>query len=116
MRDDRARLIDMVEAITSIEKYAVFGKDRFLEDELVRTHIIYNLQILGEAASKLSQDLRAKHAEVPWPKVLGMRHVLVHDYFRVNYEIVWGVVESDLPPLKAQIQAILEEFEPPDQK
>ncbi len=64
MRDDRARLIDMVEAIESIEKYAVFGRDRFAEDELVRTYIIYHLQVLGEAAHKLSPELRARHPEV----------------------------------------------------
>lgn len=102
--------MDMVEAVTSIEKYAVFGKDRFLRDELIRTYIIYQLQTLGEAASKLSPALRARHTEVPWPKVLGMRHVLVHDYFRVNYDIVWGVIEADLPPLKAQLQGILSEL------
>jgi len=88
MRDDRARLMDMMEAMREIEKYAVFGKDRFLKDELVRTYIIYHLQVLGEAAYKLSPELRAKHTEVPWPKVLGMRHVLVHDYFRISYDIV----------------------------
>jgi uncharacterized protein with HEPN domain len=110
MRDDRARLTDMLEAITSIEKYAVLGKARFLEDELVQTYIIHQLQVLGEAAYKLSSDLRAAYSDLPWPKVLGMRHVLVHDYFRVNYDIVWGVVETDLPPLKAQLQSILSEF------
>ena len=115
MRDDRARLTDMVEAIISIEKYAIFGKERFLEDELVRTYIVYHLQILGEAAYKLSQDLRAKHPEVPWPKVLGMRHVLVHDYFRVNYDMVWGVVEADLPSLKAQLQRVRSELTSPEQ-
>jgi uncharacterized protein with HEPN domain len=112
MRDDRARLIDMMEAITSIERYTVLGKVRFFEDELVRTFIVHQLQILGEAACKLSSDLWANHAEVPWPKVLGMRHVLVHDYFRVSYDIVWDVVEFDLPALKAQIKAILDEHGP----
>jgi len=101
----------MMEAITSIEKYAAYGMDRFFGDELVRTYIIYHLQVLGEAANKLSPDLRARHREVPWPKVLGIRHVLVHDYFRVNYDIVWGVVEFDLPPLKAQIKTILDRLE-----
>jgi uncharacterized protein with HEPN domain len=73
MRDDRARLIDMVEAITSIEKYAILGKDRFLKDELIRAYIIYQLQPLGEAASKLSPALRERHTAIPWPKVLGIR-------------------------------------------
>ena len=110
MRDDRARLIDMLEALKSIERYAVLGKDRFFEDELVRTFIVHQLQVLGEAGYKLSPDFRARHTGIPWPKVLGIRHVLVHDYFRVNYDIVWGVIEADLPPLKAQLQGLLSEL------
>jgi uncharacterized protein with HEPN domain len=112
MRDDRSRLLDIMEAIAGIEKYSIFGKTRFLEDELVRTFVIYQLQIIGEAAYKLSPELRTKHVEIPWPKVLGMRHVLVHDYFRVDFDIVWEVVELDIPPLKAQIREMLNEAQP----
>ncbi len=111
MRDNRSRLRDMIQAINDIENYAVYGKERFDTDDLVRVYIAHNLQILGEAAYKLSADLRSQYLEVPWPKILGLRHVLVHDYFRVDYEIVWGVVEADLPPLRAQLKAILKDLE-----
>jgi uncharacterized protein with HEPN domain len=104
----------MLEAIEGIEKYAVLGKNRFLEDELVRTYVIYQLQIIGVAAYKLTPALRERNADVPWPKVLGMRHVLVHDYFRVNYNIVWGVVEADVPPLKVQLTRILAKLTVPE--
>jgi len=77
MRDDRARLVDMLDAMNSIEKYAVLGKERFQRDELVRTYIIYQLQVLGEAAYKLTSNFRSDHSDVPWPKVMGMRHFLV---------------------------------------
>ena len=106
MRDDRSRLRDMIQAIGDIENYAICGKERFDTDELIRVYIAHNLQILGEAAYKLSADFRSQYLEVPWPKILGLRHILVHDYFRVDYEIVWGVVEVDLPPLKSQPQSI----------
>ena len=59
MRDDRARLLDMIEAIRNVEKYAAFEKERFLEDELVRVYVIHHLQIIGEAGNKLTQDLRS---------------------------------------------------------
>ena len=70
MRDDRARLVDMLDAMNSIEKYAVLGKERFQRDELVRTYIIYQLQVLGEAAYKLTSNFRSDHSDVPWPKVM----------------------------------------------
>ncbi len=111
MRDDVARLRDMLASIEYIEKYASYGRDRFVNDELVRTFIVHHLQILGEAGNKLSADLRARHEEVPWPKVLGMRHIIVHDYFRFDYDIVWDVVEAELPVLKSRLQGILDSLE-----
>ncbi|MEW6349315.1 MAG: HepT-like ribonuclease domain-containing protein [Thermodesulfobacteriota bacterium] len=108
MRDDRARLRDMLDCIENIEKYARYGRERFLKDDLVRTYIVHHLQVLGEAASKLGADPTGRYQEIPWPKILGMRHIIVHDYFRVNYDIVWDVVETELPILKPQLQVILD--------
>ena len=107
MRDDHERLLDIMEAITRIEKYAARGREAFDADELIQVYIIHHLQILGEAAYKLSAQSRSSNAQVPWPKILGMRHILVHDYFRIDHDIVWGVVETDLPVLRPQIEAIL---------
>ncbi len=107
MRDDRTRIRDMPQAIANIEKYASYGRERFVTDELVQTYIVHHLQILGEAANKLTGDLRSRHQEISWPKILGMRHIIVHDYFRVDYDIVWDVVEAELPVLKLQLQEIL---------
>ena len=106
MRGDRARVVDMIEAINEVEKYAAYGKERFLEDELVRIYIVHHLKVVGEAANKLSADLRSGYPNIAWPKILGMRHVLVHDYFRVDYDIVWDVVREKLPELKNQIKAL----------
>jgi uncharacterized protein with HEPN domain len=113
MRDDRTRLRDMLESIENVEKYAQYGRERFVTDELVRTYILHQLQVLGEAGNKLTADLRDRHREVPWPRILGMRHIIVHDYFRVDYDIVWDVVENELPILKSQLQAILDSLEVP---
>jgi uncharacterized protein with HEPN domain len=65
------------------------------------------LQIIGEAASKLSADLRTAHPEVPWSRIIGMRNVLIHDYLAIDIDIVWTAVERDLPQLRGQIQAVL---------
>jgi hypothetical protein len=78
MRDDRARLRDMLASIEHIERYASYGRDRFVHDELVRTFIVHHLQILGEAGSKLSSDLRARHEEIPWPVSIHLRAAGCH--------------------------------------
>ena len=65
MRDDRARLLDIAEAIEKIERYSSVDKDRFARDELVQTWMVYHLQIIGEAANQLSDEFRGQHPEVP---------------------------------------------------
>jgi uncharacterized protein with HEPN domain len=68
---------------------------------------VRNLQVIGEAARRLSPATRDAHPEVPWSEAIGMRHVLVHDYFAVRLDVVWDVVERDLPELGRRIDAIL---------
>lgn len=111
MRNDRERLLDILDAIAQIEKYASRGKAVFSSDELIQNWIASHLQIVGEASFALSPDLRAKHSEIPWKQIVGLRHVLVHHYFKINLNIVWSVVEDDLPLFKPRIEAILKEFD-----
>lgn len=110
MRDDRGRLLDILESIVGIQRYAEQGRPRFEEDELVQTWMLHHLQVIGEAARALSPDFRSEHTDVPWPKVIGMRNILVHDYFRIDADAVWSAIESDLPSLKRQVEAALEEM------
>ena len=68
--------------------------------------LVRHLQIIGEAASRISSNTQIRFPEVPWGKMIGMRHVLVHGYFEIDLEIVWSVIEKDLPLLKEQIQLV----------
>jgi uncharacterized protein with HEPN domain len=106
VRGDREYLQDIVDAIDRIERYVKHGRDRFERDELVQTWMVHNLQIIGEAARALSADLRDRHPEVPWPVIVGMRNILVHQYQHIDTEVVWTTVESGLPTLKQQIVAM----------
>ena len=108
MRIVEERFLDMMEAIQRIEKYAARGRQAFVADELIQTYIVHNLQILGEAAAKIPSDQQREYPELPWPKMVGMRNVLVHNYFSIDLDIVWQVVESELPALKNSINRILE--------
>jgi len=107
MRPDRERLGDILEAIERIEKYAAQGKVRFQDDELIQSWIIHHLQIIGEACRALSPAFQKEHSEIPWAEIIGMRHILVHDYFGVDLVEVWKAVERDLPSLKPKIAALL---------
>jgi uncharacterized protein with HEPN domain len=110
MRNDRERLLDIQEAIEDIRKYSVRGKDAFRNDELVQTWILHHLQIIGEAAARVSDEFQEQHPDVPWYKIIGMRNILVHDYFRIDINAVWSVVENDIPVLYNQIRRLLQEL------
>lgn len=109
MRDHHERLKHILEAIERIEKYAAEGPERFRADDLVQNWMLRHLQIIGEAARALPAEFREAHPNVPWSEIIGMRHILVHDYFEIDLGIVWRVVEKDLPVLKRQIRRILRE-------
>ena len=107
MRDDRARLEDILQAIGSIARYAVRGRPAFDRDELVQSWMVYHLTLIGEAAARLSPGLRDRHPEIPWPRVIGMRNILIHGYFAIDLEEVWVTVERRVPILRTQIEMIL---------
>lgn len=72
---------------------------------------VHHLQIIGEAASRLSTELTTAYPEVPWSKIVGMRNILVHDYFGIDLDVVWNAVAGDLPSLKSKVQSIVKGLE-----
>ena len=106
MRSEREHLLDILEAIERIEKYADEGKEVFEEDELIQTWIVHHITIIGEACRTLPDDFQSRHTNVPWADIVGMRNILVHHYFGIDKDAVWSVGEKDLPELKLNIQAI----------
>jgi uncharacterized protein with HEPN domain len=109
MRADRERLLDIQESIENVRKYSACGKDTFRNDELIQTWVLHHIQILGEAAARISDEFQEQHPDIPWFKIVGMRNILVHDYFKIDVNAVWSVVENDLPTLYDQIKRILDE-------
>ena len=110
MRDPRERLRDILEAVERIERYAARGRRAFEQDELLEVWVVHHLQIIGEGAARLGQDFHSAHPVLPWPQLVAMRNVLVHEYFGVDLNEVWNIVERELPGLKRKIEAILEEM------
>jgi uncharacterized protein with HEPN domain len=108
-RNDAVYLRHILDAVERIEQYtAGMTEQKFLQNSLVQDAVVRQLEIIGEASRNLSDELRQKHSQVPWAKVVGMRNRIVHAYFDVDLTIVWEVIQRDLPDLKAQVHLILQ--------
>ncbi|MGZ3609690.1 MAG: HepT-like ribonuclease domain-containing protein [Ktedonobacteraceae bacterium] len=107
MRDVSERLRDIQDAIKQITKYTDSGRQSFDQNELVRIWVIHHLEIIGEAARSIPQEFKNSHPEVSWQQISRMRNVLIHIYFGVDTDIIWEVVQQDLPVLKSSIDALL---------
>ena len=106
MRDLGERLEDILEAIGHIERYAARGRAAFENDELIQNWFVRHLQIIGEAVRALSDEVHNAEPEIPWSKIIGMRHILVHDYFSIDTETVWSAIERDLPVPRTESTAM----------
>ncbi len=111
MRDPAERLRDLLEAINQIQEYSDQGRSAFEQEKLIQSWFIRHLQIIGEAARTLPEEIRDLAPSIPWRDFIGMRHVLVHQYFGVDLEILWEIVANDLPRLKPEIEALLHRLE-----
>lgn len=86
MRHPRERLMDILEAIEHIERYAGKGRADFEGEELIQIWMVHHLQIIGEAAVRLGREFHDRYPVVPWAQVVAMRNILVHEYFGVDLE------------------------------
>ena len=109
MRDDRARLEDIRDAIAEVEKRAPRECEDLEQDEMLRVWVLHHLQIIGEACRGLSEDFRQRHPEDIWSSAIGFRNVLVHQYFGIDIEAVWQVIARDLPALRPLVERLLAE-------
>ena len=92
-----------------VESSRGLSYDRFAADETLRRAFVRSLEIIGEAAKKVPEDFRAQYPEVEWRAMAAMRDRLIHDYFGVDFELVWDVVQHRVPDLRSQIASILED-------
>ena len=106
--DDRIRIRHIVDAVNAAIRFTQGRRREDLEkDEILVFALIHALQIVGEAASKVSSETRDTHPENPWGVVIGMRHRLVHAYFDVNLDILWTTATSAAPAFLAQLAPLL---------
>ena len=111
MRDPAERLRDILEAMAQIEEYVIQGRSAFEQDKLIQAWFMRHVQIIGEAARALPEEIHALAPTIPWREVIGIRHVLVHQYFGVDLSVLWEIVENDLPRLKPAVETLLHKVE-----
>ncbi|KOR34271.1 MULTISPECIES: HepT-like ribonuclease domain-containing protein [Planktothricoides] len=86
-------------------------KEAFGNNETFKRSFVRSLEVIGEATKKLSEDFRSEYPEMPWRRMAGMRDKLIHDYFGIDYDVVWDVVKNEIPNLNWQITKIIKELE-----
>ncbi len=86
------------------------SEEQFYQSRILLDAISFNFAILGEAANKVSDELQAKHPEIPWGDIIGMRNVLIHDYVKPQPKYMWDAYRNDLDTLKKHLQKILKEL------
>jgi uncharacterized protein with HEPN domain len=111
-RTDPFLLADILDAIDEIQETVPSERKMFHANKLVQSHVLRHIQIVGEAANRLSDGLKDQHSHVPWRAIAGMRHAIVHDYFEIDWDEVFDTAIRDIPPLRQQIHDILYAIEP----
>lgn len=112
MRPDRLLLQDALDSIAEVLANTPPDQCDFDSNKLLQSHLLRHIQIIGEACWRLSQPLKDQHPDVPWRSIAGMRHVLMHDYFQVNWQRVYETARNHVPLLKPQIEAMIGELGP----
>jgi uncharacterized protein with HEPN domain len=104
MKDDSIYIDHILNSINRIIDY-ISGKNReaFESDQLTQDAVVRQLEVIGEATKRVSNELRLKNPDIPWSDMAGMRDVLIHDYIDVDLGVVWKTASEDIPNLKALI-------------
>jgi uncharacterized protein with HEPN domain len=103
MKSDSAYIAHILEAIDAIDEYCATSQQDFLKDRKTKDAVLRNFQVIGEAARKLSDDFRKRVSAVEWSGIISLRNRIVHEYFDVDFEIVWLIAKHELSPLRNAI-------------
>lgn len=108
MRREELYLADMVEAAEAVKEFiSDLDRDRFINNDVLRSAVLQKLSIIGEAAARLSKRFRDGHPEVEWDDIIAFRNIAIHAYFTVDWSIVWTTATQEVPILRTQIANII---------
>ena len=106
MKDDALYLDHILTCLDRVESFIADGEQYFMHDIKTQDAVIRNLQVLSESTQRISPDLKDAHPEIPWARIAAFRNVLTHGYLDVDLEVVWEVIQEDLPALRKAIRNI----------
>jgi uncharacterized protein with HEPN domain len=109
MKDDRVYLQHIRDALQDIAAYCGSDHGAFFDDRMRQDATLRKLEVIGQAVKNLSEDAKSRQPEIPWKQIAGMRDKVIHDYFGVNLEIVWAVVQKELPKLRVAVEGLLKD-------
>ena len=113
-RDSRVYLDDILGAIGKIKRSTEgLSKQAFAGDEKTLDAVVRNLEVIGEAVKRLPAELRAREPGIDWPTIGGLRDVLIHQYFGIDVDILWDIIENKLPALEVSVRTLLREPDRP---
>lgn len=108
-RDVRFLLDDILSSIAKIQRYVgTMDQEQFLSDEKTTDAVVRNIEIIGEATRQLPIDFTEQYPAIPWHQMAGLRNRIVHEYFGLDLEIIWAIIEQHLPALQKQIQPLFD--------
>ena len=108
-RENLLLVHDMIESALKIQKYTQdLEFSQFIEDDKTIDAVVRNFEIIGEASSRVEPDFKFQYSHIPWKKVKGYRNKLIHEYFGIDYQIVWEIVQDDLPALIESLNQIID--------
>jgi len=107
VKDDRVYLEHIRDALADIATYTSAGREAFFDQRIRQDATLRKLEVIGQAVKNLSEESKSRRPQIPWKPIAGMRDKVIHDYFGVNLDIVWAVVEKDLPQLERAVRDLL---------
>ena len=108
-KDDSVYLRHIIDAFAQIELYMnSVSHEEFLRNRLLQDGVIRQLEVMGEATRNLSEELRNEYPEIPWRQMIGLRNRMIHAYFNVDLQIIWEIVQGDIPDLKPKMKCVID--------
>ncbi|MGE8204625.1 HepT-like ribonuclease domain-containing protein [Heyndrickxia sp. NPDC080065] len=111
-REPKVFLEDILSSAIKVEKYTRgLSFEDFIDNDLVYDAVIKNILVIGEATKNIPKDIRQSNPHIEWRKMAGMRDMMIHGYFSINFQIIWDVVQNKIPEFKQQIEQLLSELD-----
>ena len=110
-REPKLLIGDIIESAEKIKEYtAHLTFEKFLQDSKTRDAVVRNFEIIGEAANRLPKEFKQTYASINWSRIIGFRNRIVHDYFGIDYKIVWRIIQKNLDELISDMNSIITEL------